>query len=220
MVSVCLAALWYIFVILGVSLALDNEQMAAADLVTADAASAVYQGRWAGTLLVVGGLAGILTSWNAFIVGGSRAIYAMAKSGMLPGALARLHPKYNTPRNAILLIGVLSCIAPLFGRPALVWLVDAGGLAIVVAYALVALSFLVLRKREPEMARPYKIAQGKSIGFLALILSLGLIMLYLPGSPAALIWPYEWAIILGWCCLGVVLLGISKTSMQKVKTRL
>ena len=219
-VSVCLAALWYIFVILGVSLALDNEQMAAADLVTADAASAVYQGRWAGTLLVVGGLAGILTSWNAFIVGGSRAIYAMAKSGMLPGALARLHPKYNTPRNAILLIGVLSCIAPLFGRPALVWLVDAGGLAIVVAYALVALSFLVLRKREPEMARPYKIAQGKSIGFLALILSLGLIMLYLPGSPAALIWPYEWAIILGWCCLGVVLLGISKTSMQKVKTRL
>jgi amino acid transporter len=96
-------------------------------------------------------------------------------------------------------------IAPLFGRPALVWLVDAGGLGIVIAYAFVAWSFLVLRNREPEMERPYKVRGGLLVGRIALILSLAIAFLYLPGSPASLVWPYEWGIVFGWVLLGVVM---------------
>ena len=44
--------------------------------------------------------------------------------------------------------------APLFGRQMLVWIVTAGGFGVVIAYTGVALSFLVLRYREPEMVRP------------------------------------------------------------------
>jgi hypothetical protein len=72
-------------------------------------------------------MGGILTTWNAFLIGGSRAIYALARAGQLPRSLGKLHPRYNTPHNAVLLIGALSVISPLFGRPALVWLADAGG---------------------------------------------------------------------------------------------
>jgi amino acid transporter len=202
--SVVMAVAWYIFIILGVSLALTEEQMAASSLVTADAASAVFGGAWAGKLVVLAGIGGIVTSWNAFFIGGSRAIYAMAHARMLPAFLARMHPRYNTPVNAILLIGVLSCLAPLFGRKMLVWLVDAGGLGIVVAYATVVLSFLVLRAKEPGMPRPFVVPHGRTVGIVALILSVGLVVLYLPGSPSALIWPNEWAIVLGWTALGVV----------------
>ena len=59
------------------------------------------------------------------------------------------------------MIGALSVITPFFGRKTLVWLVDAGGLGIVVAYATVALSFLVLRKKEPDMERPFRVRQGQ-----------------------------------------------------------
>jgi amino acid transporter len=90
----------------------------------------------------------------------------------------------------------------------MVWLVDAGGLGIVVAYAFVALSFLVLRQREPDMARPYAVRRWRLTGYLALILSLAIACLYLPFSPAALIWPYEWAIVAGWAALGGLLLLI------------
>ena len=83
----------------------------------------------------------------------------------------------------------------------LVWLVDAGGLGIVVAYSIVALSFLVLRVKEPDLERPYKVPFGNAIGVLALLLSIGLIILYLPGSPAALLWPEEWAIVIAWAVL-------------------
>ena len=209
MASIGLAVLWYVAIIWAVSMGMPADMRAGSELPTADATTLLLGGDWAGDLLVVAGIGGILTSWNAFLIGGSRALYALAKAGQLPRSLADLHPRFNTPYRAVLLIGVLSVLAPLLGRPALVWLVDAGGLGIVTAYAFVAWSFLVLRRREPDLPRPYRVRQGTAIGYIALVLSLGIMVLYLPGSPAALVWPAEWLIVLGWCILGLTLLRMA-----------
>src|SRR5690606_14273201 len=112
---------------------------------TADGMTALWNSPTMGTLLILGGIAGILTSWSGFLIGASRIIWAMAESGMLPRWLAHLHPRYRTPSRALLVVGALSVIAPLFGEQMLVWLVDAGGFNIVVTYFLVAVSYLVLR---------------------------------------------------------------------------
>ena len=72
---------------------------------TADAMAAVFGGSWAGKLLVVAGIAGILTSWNAFVIGGSRVLYALAESRMVPAVFARLHPRFHTPYVGIIAIG-------------------------------------------------------------------------------------------------------------------
>ncbi len=209
MVSVAMAIAWYSLIVLGVGLVMDPVSLADTTVATADASARVY-GETGGTILLVAGLAGIITSWNAFILGGSRALYALARAQLLPGWLGELHPRYHTPHKAVILIGVLSIIGPFFGRPALVWVVDAGGLGIVIAYALVATSFLVLRRREPELARPYRVPLGGVVGTLALLLSVGLGLLYLPGSPAALVWPQEWAIVLAWTLLGAALYGLRR----------
>ncbi|RAR60365.1 amino acid/polyamine/organocation transporter (APC superfamily) [Onishia taeanensis] len=204
MISVILAVFWYALIILGTSLMLDGEALGSSSLAVPDAMQAVFQAPWAGNLMVLAGIAGIITSWNAFYVGGSRAIYALAHSGMLPAFLAKLHPRYKTPTNAILLMGLLSCLAPFLGRQALVWLVVAGGLGIVIAYLFVALSFLVLRQREPEMERPFKVKHGKLVGIVAVVLSLGMTALYMPGSPSALS-ALEWALFAGWMLIGLAL---------------
>jgi len=78
-------------------------------------------------------------------------------------------------------------------------------IALVVAWFLVVVSFLVLRYREPEMDRPYKVPGGSVVGIVAFVLTAIFISLYLPGGQSALLWPYEWLIVLGWCVLGVVL---------------
>ena len=210
MVSIVMAVLWYIAMILAVSVALTPAERAASSLPTADAAAAVLGGSRGGTLLVIAGIGGILTSWNAFLIGGSRAMYALAQAGQLPAWLGVLHPRFKTPHRAILLIGFFSILAPFFGRPAMVWLVDAGSFGIIVAYAFVALSFLVLRYREPEMPRPYAVRYWKVTGFSALFLSIAISLLFLPGSPAALVWPWEWAIVGGWTLLGAFLLLLAK----------
>ena len=203
--SVVMAVVWYVAIIGGVSLAMSSTQIETSELVTADAmANVFFNSPIASKVLIIGGIAGILTSWNSFYVGGSRAIYSMAESGMLPSFLARLHPKYKTPCNAVILVGVISSLAPFLGRKMLVWLSDAGGLTIVVAYLIVSISFLVLRKKEPEMSRPYKVKHGKLVGTIAVIMCVVLAIMYLPGSPAALVWPYEWGILIAWTVLGSV----------------
>ncbi|MGB0318048.1 MAG: APC family permease, partial [Pseudomonadales bacterium] len=207
--AVALAALWYAVVAASVALALPAEGRATASLATADAMGALW-GPEARALLVLAGLGGILSSWNAFMIGGSRAIYAMAQAGQLPAIFARRHPRYQTPTAALALLGGLSACAPFFGRPALVWLVDAGGLGITVAYAWVAAAFLALRRREPELPRPFRLPSGRLFGYAALLASLGLSLLYLPFGPAALTWPAEWAIVLGWAGLGAGLYALAR----------
>ena len=200
--SVSLAAAWYIAVSLAVGSSLNTDEIANSGAATADAMANVWDSQMMGNLMILAGVGGILTSWNAFIIGGSRVLYALAETGMIPKVFARVHPKYKTPYVAILFIGLLSCISPFFGRTILVWLVDAGSFMVVIAYGMVAFAFLKLRYSEPEMPRPFRVAQGKFVGVLALILSVGLGCLYLPGSPAALIWPYEWLMVLGGAVLG------------------
>ena len=203
--SIALALGWYCLVILAVALLLPSPAFGTG-LVTADAAAKGW-GPVGANLLVLGGVGGIVTSWNAFLIGGSRAVYAMAAHGMLPAWLGRLHPRFGTPANAILAIGALSVAAPFGGRVLLIWIVDAGSFAVVIAYVLVAVSFLLLRRNRPEMDRPFRLRHGVSIGWLALAGSLGLLLLYLPGSPSALQWPVEWGLVLVWYLVGVVFYG-------------
>ena len=116
-----------------------------------------------------------------------------------------MHPRYQTPHVAILSIGVLCFFAPLFGREILVWLVNAGSFAIVIAYLFVVVSFIALRVRAPEHSRPFRVPFGIPLGIVTLVLTLGLLMLYLPGSPAALLWPEEWGMVLFSIMVGAVL---------------
>jgi len=177
--------------------------LAKSELAAAEGMALLWGSEAMGTVLVLGGIAGILTSWNGFLIGASRLMYAMGQTAMLPRWFAHIHPRYRTPSNALLFIGGLSVAAPLFGAVMLDWLVTAGGLSLVIAYFMVATSFVVLRVREPEMDRPFRLSGGMVVGPAAALLSLGLGVLYLPGMPAAL-GMAEWVIIAGWWALGVV----------------
>lgn len=204
-VSVLLAVLWYVVIMLTVGSAAPADVLLDSELAAADGMGALWDSDTMATFLVLGGIAGILTSWNGFLIGASRLIYAMGHTAMLPRWFGRVHPRYRTPSNALIFIGGLSVLSPLFGEQMLGWLVAAGGLSLVIAYFMVAISFVVLRQREPAMERPFRLSGGMVIGPVAALLSLGLAVLYLPGMPAAL-GIAEWIIIAGWWVLGIVFL--------------
>ena len=207
--SVFMAIAFYVIIIWMTSLAMPASELAAHDLVTADALAAMFNSAFWGKLVIAGGLAGIITSWNAFLMGSSRLMWAMATAGMIPAWFGKLHPRYRTPVNSILFIGALSALAPFLGSAALGWIVDAGSPSIVIAYFLVSVAFLVLRKREPAMDRPLRIGgkgnSGFAIGVISAVLTLILFVLYLPITPvsAQLAWQ-SWAMFGLWLIIGVV----------------
>ncbi|SNZ17641.1 amino acid/polyamine/organocation transporter, APC superfamily [Terribacillus aidingensis] len=214
MISIVCAVLFYLLIVYGVSAALPQAQLENSSLATADAMAALFGSQVFGTILVIGGVAGIITSWNAFIIGASRILYAMADRKMIPVWFMYIHPKYGTPTNAILFLGAMAFFAPLLGRPALVWIVNAGGVGMIVGYMLVALAFLRLRKMEPDLKRPYKIKYWRTIGSGAVVMSFLFLSFYLPGMPAALVWPYEWMMLIGWTIIGLVLYVITNRKLE------
>ena len=213
--SIIMAVSFYILVVLAVGYVMNAEQiktsmLSATGLVTADAMGSAFNTANMAKVLIIGGLCGIVTSWNSFLIGGSRALYSMSVSYMLPRKFAVLHEKYNTPVNALLLIGALSVIAPIFGRSMLIWIVDAGNFACCFAYCIVSLSFIVLRKKEADMKRPYKVKHYKFVGAVAVIMSGAMSAMYIiPETNCTLVWQ-EWVIIGGWILLGIIMAYTSK----------
>ena len=208
MISIVFAILFYALIIIGVGCILNKGQieasMAGTGLVTADAMRIAFGSKAIANVCIIGGICGIVTSWNAFMIGGSRAMYSMADSKMIPESFAKLHPKYKTPINALLLIGILTILSPLAGRQMLVWACDVGNLGCCLAYCMVSLSFLILRKKAPDMPRPYKIKNYKFVGYTAVVLSGAMVLMYIiPGSGATLM-PQEWVMAGGWALLGVI----------------
>ena len=212
--SVVSGTIWYVVIVLSVSLLMDQQSLSGTFLSAADASSKAW-GVAGAKLLILGGVAGVITSWNGFLVGGSRAIFALAKSKMLPSYLGVLHPRFKTPHRAIILIGIISALAPLFGRPVLLWIANSAGFAAVIAYFLVAISFIVLRVREPDMPRPFKLIGGNFLGYLGIGVTLLLASAYLPGSPGALAWPHEWLMLLLWFGVGLVLFFYASNGREK-----
>lgn len=212
--SIVMAVLFYGLVIIAVGYLLSpgdiNVSMKGSGLVTADAMAKAYGVKAMADVVIIGGLCGIVTSWNSFMIGGSRAMYSMADSNMIPKMFAKLHPKYKTPVNALILIGVISMLAPLAGRQMLVWICDAGNLGCCLAYCMVSISFLILRKKSPNMPRPYRVKHYKFVGVTAAILSGGMVSMYLiPGSGSTLV-IQEWLMAGGWALMGVVFYILNK----------
>ena len=123
---------------------------------------------------------------------------------MLPKFFASIHPKYKTPYIAVLSIGLLSCLSPLFGRTVLVWLVNVSSFAVVIAYAFVPVAFLALRREEPELPRPFRVSHPRLVGYGAVLLALAFLSVFLPWSPAALGWPHEWGMLALWAAIGAM----------------
>lgn len=215
LLSIFLAVAWYLLIIFAVCYimpqsAIVQEMSSQNGLVSVQAIEIAFHSPLMGKVLIIGGLCGIITSWNSFLMGGSRALYSMGESLMIPKVFGKLG-KNKTPEAAIILCGIACCIAPFFGRGVLVWLVDAASFGCVIAYMFVSISFCILRKRKPDMERPYKVKAGKFVGVMAVAMAGFMTLLYIiPASfSAALIWQ-EWVVVGTWLVLGVFFYFYSK----------
>lgn len=213
--AIMLGALWYIMMIVGVAFAAPQSALEGATIPLADAASYVYNNKLFGTFIIIAGIGGILTSWNAMFVGATRILFSMARAKMLPSVFAKLHPKYKSPTTAITLIGVICLISPLLGSNALGWFVDASSFGTVVAYLTVVICFIVLRKKEPNLNRPWKSSKPRLVGVFALIATIFFISLYLPFGSGSL-GKFEWYMVALWVVIGIIMVIVNKVTLKNV----
>ena len=105
-------------------------------------------------------------------------------------------------------------IAPFFGEQMLTWLTDVGSFGAVFAYFLVAVSFVLLRKNEPEMKRPDTVRFPRFVGTMAIILTGFMLILYIPGFPSGFT-KEELIIAALWIILGALCYFVSIRSWKR-----
>lgn len=121
------------------------------------------------TLVNVLALAGLVASFFSIIYGYSRLVFALSRAGYLPRTLS-LTSKRKAPTWALVVPGIFGFLVSLTGEGDLIL-----GMAVVgatVSYALMAASHILLRLRQPQMARPYRTPGGIVTSAIALVLSL------------------------------------------------
>ena len=132
------------------------------------------------------GLAGLVASFFSLIYAGSRQLFALSRAGYLPRFLS-LTSRRKAPYLGLLVPGAIGfSLAAATGDGARMLNVAVFGATI--SYALMCLSHIVLRRREPELPRPYRTPGGIATSGVALVLALSaLVATFLVDKEAAFI---------------------------------
>ncbi len=160
--------------------------------------SKIFLGNTGATVILIAGIMGLITTLNAFVIGASRLMLGMAREGVLPNFLGRVGKKYGTPYWAIILITFFGILGAIFQQLFLVFQIASS--AILIAYILVIISFFMLRKKKPEMERPYKVPAYPLTPFIALF---GSVLAFLFSLVAFETWVH-WAIFICVTVIGLI----------------
>ncbi|MEV7417291.1 ethanolamine permease [Streptomyces sp. NPDC089919] len=141
---------------------------------------------WLKTFVNYAGLAGLVASFFSLIYAGSRQLFALSRAGYLPRFLS-LTSRRKAPYLGLLIPGALGFLLAAWtgDGPRMLNIAVFGA---TISYALMALSHLVLRRREPGLARPYRTPGGQVTSAVALLLALSaLVATFLVDKDAAFI---------------------------------
>jgi len=151
---------------------------------------------WISSFIKLGAIAGLSSVILVMLLGQSRVFYSMARDGLLPEWVNKVHPRFQTPWITSIVTGLAVAIpAGWFTVREAGSLVSIGTL---LAFVIVSIGILVLRVREPGLARPFK---APIIWFTAPAGALS--ALYLMVS---LPWR-TWERLIIWFVIGLVLYG-------------
>ena len=168
---------------------------------TAVAFERAFSSRAIGDVILLGAVLSLFKVWNGCFVAATRMIYGMGRRLLIRPGLATVHPRFLTPRAAIVFVSVLTVLGAFLGDAALVPISELGALAIVVGWFMACVSFLkgVSWDTSPPPRRARVVATLGALVAFAMIL-----MKLLPFVPGHMTW-LETFCLAAWMLLGLAL---------------
>ena len=110
---------------------------------------------WASTVLAAGAVISIFSVTLVVMYGQTRILFAMGRDGLLPSMFAKVNPRTMTPVNNTIIVAVV--VAILAGFVPLDYLLDMVSIGTLVAFIMVSIGVIILRVREPDLPRGFKV---------------------------------------------------------------
>lgn len=166
--SLIICSLIYIVVCLVLTGVTHYSNLNVADAM-AYALNSVGQG-WAGFIVSIGAVIGIMAVMVAYIYGSSHILFSMSRDGLLPKFFSKLNTTTNVPVFSTWVTGLLA--ATLTGLVDLKQLADLTNIALICTFMLVSVSVIVLRKTHPNLKRGFKVPLVPFLPILAAVFCL------------------------------------------------
>jgi amino acid transporter len=115
----------------------------------------ILQNQWASTVLAAGAVISIFSVTLVTMYGQTRILFAMGRDGLLPSMFAKVNPKSMTPVNNTIIVAIVVSI--LAGFIPLDKLADMVSIGTLTAFIVVSIGVIILRVREPDLARGFKV---------------------------------------------------------------
>jgi APA family basic amino acid/polyamine antiporter len=149
---------------------------------------------WIRLIVLIGALMGMISSILVFQLGQSRVWFAMSRDRLLPSIFSRVSPKYRTPAFATWVAGIVVAVpAGLFDIGTLT---DLSNIGTLFAFALVSVGVIILRYKDPDRHRSFRVPFGPVIPILSVIFCI----LLMAGLPII-----TWLRFFVWLAIGLVI---------------
>ncbi len=145
-------------------------------------------------IVTAGALLGMLSSLLVFQYGQARIWFAMSRDRLLPDVFSRVHPRYSTPYISTWVAGfVVGIPAGIFD---VAWFADLSNIGTLFAFILVSAGVIVLRKKQPERKRGFRVPLVPLLPMISIVCCL-VLMLSLPLE--------TWLRFFVWLIIGLVI---------------
>ncbi|MDR1717805.1 MAG: amino acid permease [Prevotella sp.] len=166
---------------------------------------------WLSPLIKLGAIAGLSSVILVMMLGQSRIYYSISKDGLLPKVFSKVNDKHGVPHNATIFASIVTAlIAGLFPLHVLSELVSIGTL---MAFTIVCISIVILRKTQPDLKRPFKTPLVPFIPLAGAAICI-VQMLSLPWS--------TWERLIGWTVIGFLIYftyGIKHSKLNSINKK-
>jgi APA family basic amino acid/polyamine antiporter len=127
---------------------------------------------WLSTGVIIGILAGYTSVILVMLLGQSRVFFSMSRDGLLPKLFSDVHPKFRTPwRSNLLLMVFVSLFSGFLPISSLGNMTSIGTL---LAFVIVCIGVMVMRRTQPEVPRPYKTPLVPLVPILGILVCFGM----------------------------------------------
>ena len=161
---------------------------------------------WGSKLVNAGALAGLSTVMLVMMLGQSRVFFSMAKDGLLWKWASDIHPRFRTPWKSTAIVGI--CVAFTGSLVPIGTLGEMVSIGTLLAFVIVSAGVWIMRKRRPDLHRPFKTPWVPFVPIMGMVVSFGLMV----GLN-----PLTWVRLLVWLAIGMVIYFTYSVKHSKVQ---
>jgi APA family basic amino acid/polyamine antiporter len=205
--SLAIATVLYIMVALVLTGIVKYDQLLVPDPIAVGVNAAGPALFWLRKFIKIGAIAGLSSVMLVLLLGQPRIFYSMSMDGLLPPFFSKVHPRFRTPHITTMVTGaVAALLGGLFPIGALGEMVSIGTL---LAFAIVCVSIIVLRRTHPDLNRPFRTPWVPLVPALGAIVSFAQ-MAFLP--------PATWLRLIAWMAIGLAIYFLYGRHNSKLAT--